>query len=221
MASDLNKKDDENRLYFSGITYTYNPHRIPGNRVYDLKVDGNDVEKETLYAIVSDKTTADEIRTMSAQSGVFPGKVVFKNANGEESEEHTAVKGNSGNMRAWECLARRLRTYGGSGIPAGYSNPDGRVNYDTSMSPKHLFTQINKVFVFVIVAIFVVIAIAILIIFGIRRFIKGGSISDALKPSSKSRRNEYRVANSGKRYKIPKKSKNRNLFTQKKRRRKW
>ena len=141
--------DDESaeRLYFGGLSYKYNPHRLKNSRIYDITVledtSGSqiDIKDDVLYRVVTDKTTAlsiSELRGASDDSlSVMP-----KNENGDDTIEFTELlRGDDKEkpLKTWVAMSELMTTFSEAGIPATYREPDGRMVYDESTSFSHVF----------------------------------------------------------------------------------
>ena len=126
------------RLYTAGITYTYNPNRLPLDYVTDLKLiteDGSTVwpNKEKLYRVVTDLYSAQMFSAVKAQAHSFL-KITPKDAAGNEITDFTTaiIHDRNGNeIKAWQSAALYLQSFeqdanGVSVVPAYYSSGDGR-----------------------------------------------------------------------------------------------
>lgn len=166
------------RLYFSGLTYHYNTHRMLFNRTTDhmlTAADGTAVELDNkkLYRVVGDLYTCQMIGLVSSGSkGML--SVVPKDKEGHtiiDFEEHIIADGSEkgGELKAWYALASYIDSFEGDVVPAKYMTPQGRKVDDTSLSPIKFLRQPNRFTVALIVLILLPLAIAALIVMLVRR----------------------------------------------------
>lgn len=204
------RADASGRLYFSGLKYTYNPHRVSSNRVYDAKVVSASGKSQTLsekktYHVVTDGNSYKKIKSLLSGSS-FAGGIKLKDKSGSAI---TDINGQilyrkSGNeMKAWSALASYLDQYYGNSIPSSYAKADGRMVYDGSFNPAHLFKEPNKTMGVVISIAVIVLAVIILLI--------------VLLVGMRGRRSmSYRSINGrGRKTRYPKQSKQKPIFTKK------
>lgn len=127
------------KLSTAGISYTYNPCRIPLDFVTDLKLrqqDGTSVypNHDQLYRVVSDLYT---VQMLSSVTDVSYGliKLTPKDENGAAITDFNAriLHDSEGNeIKAWQCVATYLRSFdkdetGVSVVPEQYAAAEGRV----------------------------------------------------------------------------------------------
>ena len=140
---------DENggRLYFSGLNYKYNPHRLKDSRIYDITVIEDatgsqiDLKDKTLYRVVTDKTTAFRIPEMRG-AGNRELHVTIKDENGKAITKLNELARSADKdkpLKTWVAMAEYLSSFNEAGIPATYKSPDGRMVYDDSKSFSHVF----------------------------------------------------------------------------------
>jgi 5'-nucleotidase/UDP-sugar diphosphatase len=205
LGSRAKSADAASRLYFSGLSYTYNPHRVKSNKVYDVKVAGTAVAKDKSYRLVTDVYSFNEIKTILSKSS-FAGSVKLKDKNGSavtDAYSQTLERKNGNELKAWSALASYLDTFHGSSIPASYSKSDGRMIYDSSFNPAKLFKEPNKMTGVVISVVVIVIAVIILLIILFSGLAGRRSLS-------------YRSVNSHRRKtRYPKQSKQKPIFSKK------
>ena len=202
VASDFKSKKENGRIYFGGMTFSYNPHRFPGNRVFRLRVKANNgkeikADKDKLYRIVMDRDTAAAIRTMIAEKD-HSKSIVPRDGRGKKLTRIPALKRKNSEreVKAWTAAANRLRSFESGVVSEKYAKADGRMLYDNSRNPLHLLSGSVKTFGILLAIIVIVVAVIILLfillsnVFGRRR-----------------RRNR--------RIKYPKKTKQKPIFTKK------
>jgi hypothetical protein len=173
----------EARLYMSGLSYTYNPHRLLLNRVTKVRLmetDGSvsELDNNKLYRVIGGLYSCQMLGAVEAESmGLL--KVLPKDQNGKpitDFEEHI-VYDNGTELKEWVALANYLISFESSGgsskIPEYYNRLQGRKTEDNSRSPAALLKSPNKIFFILTGAILLILAIIIvpvcLIIRALRR----------------------------------------------------
>ena len=143
------------RLYCSGLSFTYNPHRLLLNKVTDvcLEDDGQRValEDDKLYRIVADLYSGQMLSAVTDMSyGILA--IVPKYADGTPITdfEDVIITENGRELKAWDSIARYMASFadtdgdGIANVPAYYSTTHGRKLVDTSRSPLALLKNPNK-----------------------------------------------------------------------------
>ena len=143
------------RLYCSGLSFTYNPHRLLLNKVTDvcLEDDGQPValEDDKLYRIVADLYSGQMLSAVTDMSyGILA--IVPKYADGTPITdfEDVIITENGRELKAWDSIARYMASFadtdgdGIANVPAYYSTTHGRKLVDTSRSPLALLKNPNK-----------------------------------------------------------------------------
>lgn len=138
---------DGKRLYFSGLSYKYNPHRFKDSRIYDITVLEDmtggqiDLKDDTIYRVITDKETAlllPEIRgTLDESVSVIP-----KDENGKETSDFPEMNRSvdkEKQLKTWIAVSEYLDSFNDAGIPATYKKPDGRMVYDDSKAFSHVY----------------------------------------------------------------------------------
>ncbi len=144
-------KADGTRMYFSGLSYTVNPHRMIYNRTTDVKLERQDGSKETikdskLYKVITDYCLYGKFSKLSDDShGLL--NIEPKNAKGEKikSSEEGIMHHNGMEVKTWYAVARYLDSFSSGKIPARYGDTQGRITVDSSFSPAALFGQPNTI----------------------------------------------------------------------------
>ncbi len=140
-------KGNSPRIYFSGLSYKYNPHRFKESRVYDITTledaTGSqiDLKDDTIYRIVTDSDTAAVIPDIGLEEDMDL-VVMPKDESGEETFEFTELNRSSDKdkpLKTWIAAAEYLMTFTEAGIPATYKEPDGRMIYDDSKEFSHVY----------------------------------------------------------------------------------
>lgn len=167
------------RLYFSGLTYTYNPNRLILNRAFDVKVldeEGSAAEPQSdkLYRVVADLYSAQMLGTVNSMSyGLL--SVVPKDKDGEtitDFEDHIIYDKNGSELKEWYALASYLDSMDSQDITEKYGAPEGRKVLEDSKTLKNIFKKPNKFFRMMAAVAILVIAILALIIVLIVKLIK-------------------------------------------------
>lgn len=134
------------RLYNSGLAFTFNPHRLPLNKVTEITLSnqqGNlvQLEKDTLYPVTTDLYSCQMLSTVTDLShGLL--SIIPKYADGTPVEdiEGCIVYQDGQELKTWQAIAIYLQSLpiddqGIPTIPDAYSQPQGRkiVNQDTDL----------------------------------------------------------------------------------------
>lgn len=177
------------QLYFSGIEYRFNPHRMFFNRVYSALLaeetaqQGADssgtaaahvertlteIDNHKLYRVVTGMYSAQMLGTVKSKSmGLL--SLVPKDENGNEITDFSSrvLKDRNGNeIKEWYALAAYLKHFGESGVPASYQNPDscGTKHVSRSWNPLQLLRSPNWITLLTLLFIVIVLALVILIL---------------------------------------------------------
>lgn len=165
------------RLYMSGLSFEYNPHRMLLNKVSDcwissalLEDSRTELEDDKLYRVVTDLYSS---RMLGAVTGMSKGllTVVPKDENGQplETLEDAIIYDADGNeIKAWIAIAQYLSSFeknenGVSVIPAYYASYHNRKVVDEAKTPMALFGHPNRFFIGLCVIILVLILLVVLI----------------------------------------------------------
>lgn len=170
------------RLYFSGLSYKYNPYRFKDSRVYDVTVledaTGSQIElqDDTVYRIITDKMTAESISGLSLK-GNDKSQVIPKDENGQILSgfgELNRSLDKDKPLKTWIAASEYMASFQEAGIPATYKKADSRMKYDDSKAFSHVykgefFTLIQLLIVALIgVIAFVVLVLLILNLAGVK-----------------------------------------------------
>lgn len=159
------------RLYMSGLSYTYNAHRMLLNKTYDvelMRTDGTreEIVDDQLYRVVADLYSAQMLGMVNSMSyGLL--SLVPKDADGnviEDYEQHIIHRQDGSELKEWYALASYIDSFKNGKVPEKYSEPEGRKVEENSWNPFKLLKQTNKFFWMIIAAIVLVIAVVALII---------------------------------------------------------
>ena len=171
------------RLYCSGLSFTYNPHRLLLNKVTDvcLEDDGQPValEDDKLYRIVADLYSGQMLSAVTDMSyGILA--IVPKYADGTPITdfEDVIITENGRELKAWDSIARYMASFadtdgdGIANVPAYYSTTHGRKLVDTSRSPLALLKNPNKFTAVYAGLLAVAVLLIVLVVLLIRKLVK-------------------------------------------------
>ena len=162
------------QLYFSGMTFTFNPHRMIFNRVTDcaqVLEDGStlSIEEDRLYRVVTGLYCGQMLGAVNDESfGIL--NITPRDAQGNEitNLEDFILHDKDGNeLKEWYALASYLGDMGT--VSQEYSGPDGRKIVDNSWNPTHLLANLNGISIAVFAAVLVLILIVVAVIHRIIR----------------------------------------------------
>ena len=152
------------QLYTAGMSYSFNTHRVPFNRVTGVWLTGektaaqaekhtetetwkNELENDRLYRVVTGMYSAQMLDTVKDRSfGLL--SIVPKDEHGEPVTDFSQriLRDRNGNeIKEWYALAAYLRSFGERGVPNDYalSGGDGRKQVSHSWSPGQLLGHLN------------------------------------------------------------------------------
>ncbi len=130
------------QLYFSGIEYGFNTHRMFLNKVTDARLTqtGEKPESERLYCVVTSLYCGQMLSAVEERSfGLL--SIVPKDENGEPITdlESRILRDSAGHeLKEWYALAAYLQSFGEDGIPTSRAWPDGRKDVSQSWNPIEL-----------------------------------------------------------------------------------
>ncbi len=136
------------QIYGSGMTWTWNPHRMLLNRVNScaqVLPDGSTVplEDDKLYRVVTGLYTGQMLGTVNDQSfGLLT--ITPKNAQGEpvtNFEDQIIYTASGAEVKEWYALASYLRSMGA--VDGRYAAPEGRKVEEASWNPVSLLKGLN------------------------------------------------------------------------------
>lgn len=162
------------RLYSSGLNFTFNPHRLPLNKVTDvyLEQDGQRVELEDdkLYRVIADLYSGQMLSAVTKMSyGILSIVPKYPDGTPIQDFEDVIITENGRELKAWDAIARYMASFedtDGDGIPnvpEYYRTLHDRKVVETSRSPAALLQKPNR-----FTAIFAaLIAVAVLLVVGV------------------------------------------------------
>ena len=167
------------RLYFSGLNYTYNPHRLILNRAYDIVLDRGDGETEPLkndklYRVVADLYSAQMLGTVNSLSyGLLSVEPKDKEGNVIENfEDYIIYDRQGGELKEWYALASYIDSFDGNQVSERYGKPEGRKILRDSWNIIDLVKKPNKFFWMITAAVALVLSLIALIVILIVKIVK-------------------------------------------------
>ncbi|HLP15183.1 MAG TPA: bifunctional UDP-sugar hydrolase/5'-nucleotidase [Bacteroidota bacterium] len=177
------------RFQVAGVTYHFNPHRMPFNRItesgiVDASGTVREIEDERLYRGCISWYAATMISKIDSMShGII--SLVLRDSSGAPLHDldgaivmtHTGDH-RSEELKDWQALAMYLQSFPRGGslhapiVPARYLHPDNRIISNASWNPIALLARPNRYTI--VPAVFVVTVLALLswALFAVRRWIR-------------------------------------------------
>ncbi|MCH4007264.1 MAG: bifunctional metallophosphatase/5'-nucleotidase [Eubacterium sp.] len=217
LTSSEYKSDASKRLYFGGVSYIYNPHRVLSNKVYQFRLkdqNGNTkkVDSSKRYLVVADENAAAVLKTISKGHGQSLS-VSPKASNGHALSNIPYLKSGSKPVKVWGAAARYVKSMGS--IPSKYSKSGVRMVYDGSILPSHLLKETNGVAGIILAIAVIVIAVVILLIILLIHIFRGGR-GGGFGGRRRHDRDIFGGGGRGRRNRYPKRrKKERSIFTNK------
>ncbi len=171
------------RLYTSGLSYSFNPHRIILNKVTDCYLTddaGNrtELQDDRLYRIICDLYSGQMLGAVTDVSyGILSIQPKFADGTPIENIEDAIIQTEAGELKAWAAIAEYMDSLpdtdgdGISDIPAVYGTLQGRKVIQDSRNLLHLIKGLNKYAVVIILVVLLILALLITLIFLIVRFL--------------------------------------------------
>lgn len=168
------------QLYMSGMTYSFNTHRMFFNRVtkaqlqqpiFAAQVQRNQrIQDDQLYRVVTGMYSAQMLGTVKGKSmGLL--SLVPKDENGQPITDFSTrvLRDKSGNeIKEWYALAAYLFSVGKNGLPDWYAKPDGRKNVSHSWNPIELIKNPNLI---TLAVLLILVLVVLLVVFLVRRIV--------------------------------------------------
>ena len=164
----------EAQLYASGLEYSFNPHRMIFDRVFDASLyhaSGGErfrepIDDDQLYQVVTGMYLAQMITTVEEKSfGLI--SLTPKNADGQpitDFSQYVVRDAGGGEIKEWYALAAYLQHFGSDGLPDQYAQPDGRKDVSRSWNPVELVCSPGWPTLLALAALLLVLAGAALLI---------------------------------------------------------
>jgi len=185
-------KGDNYILQFSGLKVTYNPYRVPFDRVTEIMVEDNGVyepldyseSNKTLYKVATNIYNATFLRVIgNFTHGILT--IVPKDGNGEPIDDLNTVRVDADptapgvqELKDWMALVEYTRSFGDSDgdglpeIPRRYEGVEGRYVKAPSLNPYHLLSGGNYLTWLAFSAVMLALIAMVLIVYIFLRVIK-------------------------------------------------
>jgi hypothetical protein len=177
------------RLQVTGVTYHFNPHRMPFNRItesgiVDASGTVHEIEDERLYRGCIPWYAATMISRIDSMShGII--SLVLRDSSGAPLHDldRAIVMTHTGDqcseeLKDWQALTMYLQSFPRGGslnvpvVPARYSHPDGRIIIDPSWNPMVLLARPNRYTIVPVVLAVAVLALLSWAILAVRQRIR-------------------------------------------------
>lgn len=167
------------QLYMSGLTYTYNPHRLFLNRVTEVTLlqseEAAAIDDNKLYRVVSGLYSAQMLSTVKEKSfGLL--SITPKDKDGNEIinfEDHIVYTQNNAELKEWIALASYIHSFTEnntvSQIPVYYNETHNRKIAVESKNIIDLLKNPNKIFFILLAAVIVFIFIIVFTVVMIKK----------------------------------------------------
>ena len=172
------------RLYLSGFSFSYNPHRLILNKVTDCYLTGQDgsrieIEDDKLYRIVCDLYSGQMLGAVTDVSyGILSVQPKFADGTPIENIEDAIITADGRELKAWAAIAAYMESLedtdgdGIADIPAAYADGMSRKIVEDSTSISDLVKNPNKYAVIIVLAVLILLVLIILLIIGIVKCIR-------------------------------------------------
>lgn len=170
------------QLYFSGLRYRFNTHRMFFNRITDIQLETDPLTQDTgaaalseidddqLYRVVTGMYSAQMLGTVKSRSmGLLSLEPKMADGTPVSDFNNCILKDRGGNeIKEWTALAYYLEDMGENGIPDHYAAPDGRKDVSHSFNPIELLKNPSWI---TFAAIALLILGGFLVVFLVRTFL--------------------------------------------------
>lgn len=171
------------RLYSSGLNFTFNPHRLPLNKVTDvyLEQDGQRVELEDdkLYRVIADLYSGQMLSAVTKMSyGILSIVPKYPDGTPIQDFEDVIITENGRELKAWDAIARYMASFedtDGDGIPnvpEYYRTLHDRKVVETSRSPAALLKKPNRFTAIFAALIAVAVLLVVVVVLLIRKLVR-------------------------------------------------
>ena len=160
----------EAQIYGAGMTWSWNPHRMIFNKVYDcaqVLPDGSTapIEDDRLYRVVTGLYTGQMLGTVNDQSyGILA--ITPKDAEGNvitDYEEHIIHNPNGSEVKEWYVLASYLQSMGT--VDGRYAAPEGRKTANPTWNPLNLLRNLNLFGALAVLLVVLAAALAVFLVY--------------------------------------------------------
>ncbi len=176
------------RLYISGLSFSYNPHRIILNKVTDVSLTEHGpegagasqaIEDDKLYRIVCDLYSGQMLGAVTDVSmGILSIQPKFADGTPIENIEDAIITSNGQEIKAWAAIAQYLETFedtdgdGVPNVPASYGENQDRKIVEDSRNVVDLIKNPNKYAIIIVLLVLFIIAVIVLFIVLIIKLIR-------------------------------------------------
>ena len=166
------------QLYFSGLKYKFNTHRMFFNRIYEVRlqeapfVNGftatglEKIDDDATYRVVTDMYIAQMLGAAKSKSfGLLSLEPKMADGTPVQDLNSCILYDKNGNeLKAWYALASYLTTFGDQGISTWYLQPDGRKTVSRSWNPITLIRSPNLIGIIALAVLVLIVVIFVLLI---------------------------------------------------------
>ena len=159
------------QLYMSGMTYSFNTHRMFFNRVVEAHLAETPfmgaglakIENDQLYRVVTGMYSAQMLGTVKSKSmGLLSLEPKMADGSPVTDFDQCILRDKNGNeIKEWYALAAYLQSFGTEGLSEHYAQPDGRKNVSHSWNPIQLLKNPN----WITLTALAVLALVVLVVF--------------------------------------------------------
>ncbi len=171
------------RLYSSGLNFTFNPHRLPLNKVTDvyLEQDGQRVELEDdkLYRVIADLYSGQMLSAVTKMSyGILSIVPKYPDGTPIQDFEDVIITENGRELKAWDAIARYMASFedtdgnGVPNVPEYYRTLHDRKVVETSRSPAALLKKPNRFTALFAALIAVAVLLVVSVVLLIRKLVR-------------------------------------------------
>lgn len=174
------------QLFFSGMTHSFNMHRMFFNRVTDVQLEDapfvngfngernlTEIEDDQLYRVITGMYSAQMLGTVKSSSmGLLSLEPKMADGTPVTDFETCILRDQNGNeIKEWYALAAYLESFGGDGIPSTYAAADGRKDVSHSWSPVQMVKNLNWISLVTMAVLILVVVLAVVLV---RHFLYAG-----------------------------------------------
>lgn len=166
---------DGTMLFFTNLSFTFNPNRIILNKVTDIHIVNDDgtteeIDDNKLYRVIADLYSGQMLGAVTDKSmGILSLTPKDKDGNPITDFNDCIIYNGDKELKAWWALAQYLESFdkkekGLSTIPERYSAEEGRKIVDDDSSFFAIISKPNKTTLIIYAVVLLLIAIIVLII---------------------------------------------------------
>lgn len=157
-------------LFFSGLSFTFNPNRMILNKVTDVSIMNDDLslsqlEDDKLYRIVADMYTGQMLGAVNDVSyGLLSLVPKDENGNAVTDFKDRIIYKDGKEVKAWDAVAQYLQSFDGGVIPERYSQNEGRKIVDDNKNLFEIIKNPNTTTLVIYGIVLLLIAIIVLVV---------------------------------------------------------